>query len=348
MARKEGSLGGEMRMRVNAHCATKSNYTRRNYLRACAKFDTWRKEAGLSNRMVRSDPRSAAEKWRDALQAEGYAVSTIHTSIAGIGCGLGFDMTGIAHHGTSEDKRKSLGDSERSRAARVKPRNADIVRFQEMVGGRRAAISRLKGSDFVIDESGYPCIKFTKDKGGKTQLQRISDSDVDAVRSYFERVGPDELLFQKIDKDLDLHGIRAVRARAEYLRYEKQCSEAEGRAEMRRQLWARYTDPEIGCAAYLKAKEAGDRKRMQRLQYLFEQEMAEGRYHLRGANRRVALKLGLPTSYDRLSLCAVSVFALSHWRNEISVKSYMLNDMVIEDSPYNCCSQIQENERSCG
>ena len=31
MARKEGSLGGEMRMRIKEHCATKSNKTKRNY-----------------------------------------------------------------------------------------------------------------------------------------------------------------------------------------------------------------------------------------------------------------------------------------------------------------------------
>ena len=44
MARKEGSLSGEMRMRVNAHCARKGNKTRRNYKKACAAFDKWRKE----------------------------------------------------------------------------------------------------------------------------------------------------------------------------------------------------------------------------------------------------------------------------------------------------------------
>lgn len=43
MARKEGSLGGEMRMGVKEHCTTKSNKT------------------------VRSDPRGALIQWRDAL-----------------------------------------------------------------------------------------------------------------------------------------------------------------------------------------------------------------------------------------------------------------------------------------
>lgn len=46
MARKEGSLSGEMRIRVNTHCANKGNKTKRNYKKACEKFDVWRKGEG--------------------------------------------------------------------------------------------------------------------------------------------------------------------------------------------------------------------------------------------------------------------------------------------------------------
>ena len=86
-----------------------------------------------------------------------------------------------------------------------RPENVDIVAFQRMVGGRRSALQQLTGSDFVKDESGQWCVRFTRDKGGKSQLQR-----------------------------------------------------------------------------------------------------------------------GRPTGYDRLALCCVSVFSLSHWRNEVTVKHYML------------------------
>lgn len=150
MARKAGSLGGEMRMRISSHCEKKSNKTRWNYIKACGNFDKWRKSVGISNRIVREDSKAAIEKWRDALQSEGYAASTIHTYIAGVYCGLGIDMTGIVFHGTSEDKSKSLGRSERSRAAREKLSNERIV-IQEMVGARRGALGRLTGADLVVD-----------------------------------------------------------------------------------------------------------------------------------------------------------------------------------------------------
>ena len=96
--------------------------------------------------------------------------------------------------------------------------NEDIVRFQAMVGGRRAALSRLTGKCFVYDESGCPCVLFERDKGGKPHKQRIRLEDVEAVKAYFDAVGPDELLFPKLDKDLDLHGIRAENARCNYQR----------------------------------------------------------------------------------------------------------------------------------
>jgi hypothetical protein len=255
---------------------------------------------------------------------EGYAASTIHTYISGAACGLGADMTGIARHGTAENKTKSLGCSERHIAAMQKMSNADIVRFQQMVGGRRSALTRLQGRDLTLDESNQLCIVFHGDKGGKTQRQRILPEHQDAVRAYFASVEPDEFLFPTISKDLDLHYLRALCAKDAYYYYEKLCSTPEGRVEMRKQLWKRYTDPEIGCKAYLLAKERGDTKRMQRHLYLFQQEIADGQYHLRGANRRVALKRGLPTSLDRLSLACLSTFHLSHFRNEITVKHYML------------------------
>ena len=326
MERKPGSLGGEMRMRVNEHCRTLSNHTRRNYIKACAAFDKWRKNAGLSNRAVRADPRAAVLQWRDALRAEGYAVSTLHTMVSGVCCGLKISSAQITPHGSAENKSKSLGRSARSRAAMEKPSNADIVQFQQMVGGRRGALGRLRGRDFGFDESAEPVVIFECDKGGKKQKQRIMASDVEKVKAYFDRVGPDELLFCRIDRDLDLHGVRAFHAAACYRMYAEKCACEAGRAEVRRQLWVRYTDPEIGCKAYLLAQAEGDKARARKQEYRFRREMRSGTYHLRGANRRVALQRGLPTEYDRTALLATSVFTLSHWRVDTAVKSYLLSE----------------------
>jgi hypothetical protein len=194
-----------------------------------------------------------------------------------------------------------------------------------MVGGRRAALSRLTGKCFVYDESRCPCVFFERDKGGKPHKQRIRLEDVEAVKAYFDRCKPNERLFGKIDHDLDLHGLRAEHSRRMYQHYHSGlCATPQGREQLRQQLWARYTDPEIGCKAWLLAKEQGDKSRMRKLEYRFRRQMEDGTYYLRGANRQAAIERGRPVEYDRLAILATSVFSLSHWRLDIAVKSYLI------------------------
>lgn len=320
-----GSIGGMMRSRVKLHTKNMSAKTRRNYIRACAAFDRWRKGERISNKAVIKDSQSYVEKWRDHLLANGYSAGTVHTYIAGVCCGLGISMSGITRSGTSADKRKSLGACARAQKALARKENTDIVAFQKMIGGRRAALQRLTGSDLVQDESGQWCVRFIRDKGGKSQLQRIAPQDLEKVQAYFKQVGLTELLFpEKIDRNLDLHGMRAEHARSEYERYAKICATPEGRAEMRRQLWARFKSPNYGCKAWLVAKQRNDIDGMRRAEAAFQSEMADGTYYLQRANRRVAIQRGRPVGYDRLALCCVSVFSLSHWRNEVTAKHYMI------------------------
>ena len=37
-----------------------------------------------------------------------------------------------------------------------------------------------------------------------------------------------------------------------------------------------------------------------------------------------SLKKGLPLHYDKLALLSTSIFKLSHWRNDVTIASYML------------------------
>ena len=313
-----------MRMRVKEHCKDKSNHTRSNYMHACKSFDVWRKDAGLSNKYVRENSRESVVRWAVHLKTSGISQSTIHTMVAGCCCGLGIPSNGIVKHGTAMDKTKSLGRSERAQAARENKSNKDIVRFQSMVGGRRTALGRLTGNCFVYDESGCPCVLFERDKGGKSHKQRIRPEDVAEVKAYFDAVGPNERLFPKLDKDLDLHGMRAENARRNYQYYAQIASTPQGREQLRQQLWARFTDSEIGCKAWLLAKANGDKAKMRKLEYRFQTQMADGDYYLRGANREAAIQRGRPTKYDRLSILATSVFSLSHWRLDICAKSYLI------------------------
>lgn len=346
---KSGSAMARMRAEIGARAKMGEidADTKKSWLRSCKEFRAWAAKNGISNNMIARDPRGCVQRWSEWLaqpgakramraimngqeppaepEGPGYATSSIHTMIAGVCAGLCIDMTGICRTWTADEKRKSvLGGSDRAERARMREMNQDIVNFQTMVGGRRKALERLTGADLVQDESGEWCVHFKKDKGGKEQLQRVAPENLSKVRKFFDAVEPDERLFPRIDKNLDLHGIRAEHARNEYARYAEICSTPEGRAEMRRQLWRRFENPRYGNKNYLISLACGDTRHAQAARDAFYEEMRDGQYELRGANRDTAERRGRPVSYDRLALCCVSVFALSHWRNEVTVKSYMI------------------------
>ena len=56
----------------------------------------------------------------------------------------------------------------------------------------------------------------------------------------------------------------------------------------------------------------------------FKENELKGVYTLRGKNRELAIRKGLPVHYDKCALLATSIFKLSHWRNDVTVASYML------------------------
>lgn len=167
----------------------------------------------------------------------------------------------------------------------------------------------------------------------------VAPEHVEEVRAYFSDKTPDELIFsESIDKNLDLHAIRAEHARAEYERFVEICSTDEGREQMRKQLWERFYDSQYGNKRWLSsmnaAKQALENGNIQKAEEYFNKarkkekefaaEMKDGTYWLHSSNRQAAILKDRPVSYDRLVLCCVSVFALSHWQNEVTVKHYMI------------------------
>ena len=184
-----------------------------------------------------------------------------------------------------------------------------LLEFQQRIGIRRAELARLTGNDFLLDESGKPCVRVKKGKGGKMQLQNIFPWDVETVRSYFTGKEPNERIFAESEmrNHLDLHSYRHEHAQAFY-QYYASMSEPD-RQILRERLIKRYQ-------TY--AKNPSKVKAWIRIV-----DKDNGRYRLRGKNAEHARQHGLPTEYDRLALLAVSVFCLSHWRLDVAVDNYL-------------------------
>lgn len=250
--------------------------------------------------------RAHLQDYTDWLVAQGRTPSTIHTYLAGAYRWFGEPLETIvkparvvSNNARSRGKKAVDGRSDAQQEA--SPRLWD---FAMAVGIRRQEYKSLRRDDFVYDESGYPCVRVKRGKGGKYQEQRIAPEDVDFVRGFFD--GSADKVFSAVEmaNKIDLHYLQALRAQSAYMTYLTRLeAEATYRAQLTeevRRRWVRL------CGRKWNPKQV------------------EGYYYIRGGNRRLALENGLLTKYDRLAVMAVSIFHLSHWRCDVTVDNYLL------------------------
>ena len=145
-------------------------------------------------------------------------------------------------------------------------------------------------------------------KGGKHSLVYVDDKDIDIVKPYFDRVNEGEFLFKREEfaNSLNLHFLRAARAKILYNdTVEKMKNNPEYRKEIEdfvRKYWEENN----------RDKKTGKPKR-------FPEKSITGTYCLRGKTRAFAIRNHLPYHYDRLALKFVSMTALSHFRENITI-----------------------------
>ena len=260
------------------------------------------------------DCREHIQDYSNYLQAENYTASTIHTYLAAV-CTV-FEV----NLGMVEKPVRHVADYIRGRSIKNidskndldNPEWHHIVEFQRKVGIRRAELMRLQGSDFVCDESGYFCVRVKKGKGGKCQYQRILEKDIEFVKSYFDGVAENEYIFDRkyFENDLNFHGLRASAAKSYYREQLKQIkADSQYAEQLEKEVRARWEKMNL-------TKKGTSKK--------FKEVEIKGIYTLRGKNRILAIEKGFPICYDKLALLATSIFKLSHWRNDVTVASYML------------------------
>jgi hypothetical protein len=213
-------------------------------------------------------------------------------------------------------------------------RYARSVTAQRMIGIRRAELGNLTMQDLVVDESGELCVLVKKGKGGKKQLQVILPDHMDDVRRIFEAaraagLSPDSRLFtaKEMANKIDYHSLRADLAREAYAYYlaevkagHKDALKARLAARWNACHEARYQIVKTPSGRYVPAERKNSAKTSK-----FCRELNTGtEYLLRGDNRTKALADGSLGHYDRVAMLCVSVFHLSHWRNDVTASHYML------------------------
>lgn len=289
--------------------------TKKQYRNHAIKFANWCKEQ-YGCRML-EECSAHVQDYADFLVAQGKSPSTIHTYLAGICRICGVPLADI------QKPIRVVAENTRSRGMKAVDSRTDSSReasprlydFACIAGIRRAEYLHLTPEDLVEDDFGHPCVLVRKGKGGKRQLQRILPEELPAIKAVFDAPADEQHLFSRdeLKNKIDLHYLRAQRAQKLYRYYLDRIETETGyRAQLIseiRHIWEQ--DDEARKSNGYRAKRWSDMK-------------VTGQYILRGNNRKLAKKHGLPLQYDRLALLAVSIFHLSHWRHDVTVANYPL------------------------
>lgn len=286
----------------------KNKNTIKSAKRTIRQFADWCKETipGLDFAALQQSDMAAEvlQMYSNELQMSNKSAATIHTMLA-----YPCKALCVSMHEIKKPARRSATIRRGRNDLPVDLVNQSrLVEFQQRVGIRRAELKKLRGSDFVRDESGYWCVRVRRGKGGKFQLQRILESDIMAVSKFFD--GSENHIFSdaEMDNKLNLHAIRAQQARRAYFYYLDELKKPGAREIAVQQLKKRY-------AAYNRGNVES---------WISEIDKCNGVYYLRGDNRKKAVAAGLPESYDRLALMMVSVYHLSHWRLDVTITNYIV------------------------
>lgn len=289
-----------------------NNKTRRIYTFAYRKYIDYCRQ--YHNAKSKEECAEHIEDYIAHLKEKGVTASTLHTYLASICVYHGVSMRSYdkPKRYTSEYKRGRIdnGKTKRSDNNLDNPKYERLVEFQRRVGLRRNEIKKLRGCDFVMDESSNPCVFVRRGKGGKKQYQRLLPCDVEYIKAYFD--GSDNPVFTKeeMENQLPLHYLRAKFAQRCYAYYSELAENPKTRVKLEQEVRARWNKYNIN-------QKTGKPKHLPK-------RLIEGYYYLRGKPRQFAIDNGLPVKYDRLGILATSLFALSHFRNDVTLASYIL------------------------
>lgn len=327
MGRKKNSLQHELIMRVLP--AIQNNKTGRSYKKHLKSFARWAKEQGYKS--PEDITREVIQEYEESLESDSkqYSAATIHSYLTPVCRAAGVNMSlirkprrtaGTITRGRDYNANgQPISQNEKGRREESDPRYARLMTLQKAVGIRRAELGRLTGSDLIRRGNGWYVV-VERGKGGKRQEQLILPKDVESVRSIFDGVGADQKVFSEAEmkNHINLHGARAAHGKECYQYYLSLITTRPGAADrLRAALLQRWEK------GHERLRE-GDPEAWKRQRNRFISDLDDRPYLIRGENLEKARALGLPDTYNRLALMAVSVFHLSHWRLDVTVTNYLV------------------------
>lgn len=320
MSRTKDSI--KHQLRVRALDGITDNDTLKAYRRACDAFAEWCKGQNIKD--LQNVTQTTIQHYADYLtqRPEEYTPATIHAKLAPVCKAAAVNMKEIKKpKRTAARIQRGRKDTKTGRGEREAKMSKyeRLVTLQRCAGIRRAELAKLEGRDLIRDgKQLYVMVR--GGKGGKDQKQWILPEDREAVTRIFKGVGAHDRVFSagEMENHINLHKLRAEHAKRCYDYYMRTIDRSEtAQDKLRAVLLRRW---ENGHTELLKRDSGHYRASRQR----FIDDMDSRPYELRGENRTKARALGLPVTYNRLALMAVSVLHLSHWRLDVTVTNYLI------------------------
>lgn len=322
-----------------------NDVTLKAYRNHIDKFCDFAKELGISRyhhiEMKGYSNVSLVQKYCDKLVAQGLAPTSVHTYLAPVCKGLLVGMEQInkpGRHSADIKKNTKLRENRRSEAAAAVDKNSRIIKAAELTGLRKHALVRLTAANLIKDENGDTVVAII-DKGGKMSCQLILPHEEKALRKLLttdkdgKALAPGEKPFSRKDLgEIAFSRYRIQRAQAIEQYFSNRFNawknmprrtpaqimrrmEAKKAAIKEKKMWIDKIVEKCRVAHPKADKEAVEK---------FRKDLENpAPICIRGGNRERAKELGRPLSYDRVSVKIASVYALSHWSDESTLRNYL-------------------------
>ena len=308
----------------NSTSDIESSQTKKNYKRWSTYFADFCKTEGITTCTFKQNPEGIVKEYSDFLLQKGCSPHTIHSYIAPVCKSVGLNMKEIDKPRRTARTIVRGRDLDRNVRGKLEEEDAKFknsVDFQKIVGVRRAELSKFAKKDLLYDkEVGMYCLHLYRGKGGKEQYQYILPKyNQDILRMFKAIDGADGKFVRKdeLGPHINYHKMRADVAKEAYEYYKSELSDPDKRAAMFEKLRKHYLQMHRNGSDGLSER---DKRHYEK--FCREIELNDT-YKLRGEVRANAIKHGQPVEYDRLAMSCVSVFHLSHWRNDVTAKNYL-------------------------
>lgn len=291
-------------------------------------------------------PQSLIQEYEAYLYDQGKKPDTIHAYLAPICKGFGVGMSDIQKPTRAHPDRLKGVTSTGKTVICCSPRDVELARLADIVTVRKTAFSKLTTANLVQDENGDFTIQ-REDKLGKVSCQLLLPHEVEFVRRMLSTDEEGQPLqdgkhpFTLRDlTHINFSDCRYRRAQ-EMQRYfevrfngwrnmptgnvaQRQArNERRQQAEAEKRMWIEKLVAKF-AAAHAHSPQA-IRKFRERLE-------KPSRYVMRSNNREIASRIGRPESYDRVALKICSIYCLSHWEDDSTIRNYLIKKLASRES----------------